>query len=397
VNELKEPEVFEYLTIKPDEMGIKFPLNDNVSQQITNVTGGLPLAIQWILGQYKIVGNLERVLQTAYSKDAPILEFSFRNIFNALSGDARYTLMVLSIFDTPPTLQEVSIALDWSIERVTNALNDLREVTLVNPNVSDAKTTFSALPITLNFAKHQFHEMGDLEIECRRRIQNFNAQIELQGVEIGSFSNIFSRFNITSSSEKRAVILCRRAESEIASFNNDSADVLFQQAFEMAATSSYVLATIAKNELNRGRIGLAEDYIKKSINRVNKYTGVYCYLIAAEIYDSQRKRKETLKCLQKAVEYDPQNIILKHRIGVMFSRIGDFDSAILEFNKIIESEINNVNPSKTLLYAIHSRMMTFKRQRKTAQAQADYSLAHELMKKIPLFALEADRFSNLDI
>lgn len=102
VEELNEEEVSEFIEVKSREEEIDFPLDKYVCRKVKEISGGLPLAIQWIIGQYKIERKIDVVLGSVTNVDSPILEFSFGNIWRRLSEDAKRILAVLSIFDSPP-------------------------------------------------------------------------------------------------------------------------------------------------------------------------------------------------------------------------------------------------------------------------------------------------------
>jgi len=83
------------------------PVNDPaIIRKIGQFQEGLPLAIQWTLGEYAKTRNLEEILSRALTPDSPLLEFSFRNSWNVLTEPAQKALAVLSIFDNCPTAQE---------------------------------------------------------------------------------------------------------------------------------------------------------------------------------------------------------------------------------------------------------------------------------------------------
>lgn len=134
VRELTKPEVKEFLETKVKELDTLIPTDDVMVERVAGVTGGLPLAIQWLIARIKKTHNITRVLETVGDRDSPILEFSFRNIWNLLPGDAKECLAILTIFDAPPDIQQLAVATEWGTDRVDQALSDLSEVTLVSPN-----------------------------------------------------------------------------------------------------------------------------------------------------------------------------------------------------------------------------------------------------------------------
>ena len=292
VNEFDFEETKEFIDIKSKELGVDFPLDDETCHRVLVVSRGLPLAIQWMIGQYKILRRIHNVLVAVAKQDSPILEFSFGNIWKILSNDAKAILAIMSIFDQPPTAQEISIASAAPLESVEKSLESLVEVTLVTKNtqVSDGRLTYTALPITLAFARNQLTTMGELELECRRRLNLFNEQMELRESEVSKLRGIFLRYRIETDHEKRAVMLCMRGQSE-ASFGNDAdAESYFQRARDLAPQSAYVHMMWAKFLLLRKQVGKALQLIEVGCNRANRRISSASYQTKAEILDEQRDR-----------------------------------------------------------------------------------------------------------
>ena len=87
--ELNQDDVAEFVLIKSKEMAVDFPLDENTIEKTWRASGGLPLALQWMIGYYKLVRDIGRVTAAVADKDSPVLEFSFRNMWNVLSPDSR--------------------------------------------------------------------------------------------------------------------------------------------------------------------------------------------------------------------------------------------------------------------------------------------------------------------
>ena len=102
-------------------------------------------------------------------------------------------LAVLSIFDNFPTAQEWRTALDWPIESLDKAISSLIEVTFIAERTEEktGKNIYSALPITLSFARNELAKMGDLETRARLKIQDFRNRMELASVETKQYSDLF--------------------------------------------------------------------------------------------------------------------------------------------------------------------------------------------------------------
>lgn len=396
VNELNVSEVKEFMQIRIGELGIKCPHDEEVAKKVWQVTGGLPLAIQWVLGCCKIEGDLDRSLTAVDKKDSPVLEFSFRNIWKILSADARAMLGVMTIFEEPPTLQQLAISTSFDVETIEKALAELGEVTLVTKHTqaSDGRVRYAALPITLSFARHQLEDMGDFEAECRQRYQRFSEQMKLQESELFRFHSEFERFGLESDNEKKAAILCQRGKSEMFIGNVDNADMLFKQARELAPQSSYVYAMSASYDLARNRIGQALDHIKEACNRATKKTGALCFIIKARILDVQRDRYGRVEALEMALKYDPIDMVTRHQYGVALSRIGQAERAIEQFDVIIEKNKDKSPPNTQLLMALKTRMINLRRLSRLEELKRDLDLADELFKKYAHLAQEYKEFNE---
>lgn len=398
VTELDTSEVREFLKIKSEEIGVEFPLSSGVVTRVKNATGGLPLAVQWIMGRYKVQPNLEEVLSHVARKDSPILEFSFRNVWRVLSPEARAVLAVMSIFDGPATLQDIAIATEFGSESIEKALEQLADVTLVSRHVepTSARASYSALPITLSFAQHELAEMGDFEAMCRRRHKKFSDQMELRESEVGRFRSITERYGLDSQNEKRAAILCKRGESEMFTGNIENAGMLFVQARELAPQSPYVYAMSASYELANHRVGVAKNLAQEACRRANKKTGALCYTILARVLDEERDRGGRVGALEKALQYDPSDVILRHQYGVALSRAGQEDLAIAEFTKIINAEINKVPVRSQLLMALKTRIINLRRRGRIEEAKRDLDLAKELIARHKHLYAEARHIADLE-
>lgn len=396
VSELTRDEVKEFMLIKAREMNVPFLLDDKAVESVWHASGGLPLAVQWILGRAKKIGNLEPVLAAVGDKDSPVLEFSFGNIWKVLSKDAKAILATFSIFDAPPTIQQLAIATEFGVERIDKALAELGEVTLVtrSTQLSDGTVRFVALPITLSFARNQLHAMGDFELNCRQRFQKFSEQMALQESEVHRFRAKFERFGLETDNEKRAAILCQRGLSEMFIENIDTADTLFKQACDLAPQSAYVHALTANYYLARNRLGAALEHAEEACARSTKKTGALSYTIKARVLDSQRDRGGRVTALQKALEFDPENMVTRHQYGVALSRAGRPEAAVEQFTKVIEKNRGNVFATPQLLMALKTRMINLKRLGKDAEFREDLAFVNQLFTKNPHLAGEAEEFAE---
>lgn len=398
VPELNHEETRDFVAVKSGELRIDLPLTERRINEINKACGGLPLAIQWTLGRYKLHGDLNQALDAVQNEDSPVLEFSFRNIWDVLSVDAKRTLSVMSIFEAPPGDNLLALATEIPRERLDSALHELEEATLVSRQVhpADGQATYSSLPITLSFAANQLARFSDLETGARRRVQQYTQQMELKSWEVERFVGVFERYGIEADSEKRGVILCRRGESETFSGNMDAAGALFKQARDVAPTSAYVFAMSASYELARNRIGEAIKFADVACARASRFTGGLAYSTKGRVCDAQRDKFGRVNALRRAVEYSPTDLVLLHQLGVALSRAGETTEAIDKFTEIITTEAARDVPSETLLMALKTRIINYRRVGLNRQAQEDLTLAKDLLARHPHLSPQAHHIAELE-
>lgn len=386
IKELSLDETREFIRIKADERGIEFPMDEDVVAKVQQYSGGLPLAIQWIIGQFKLTNSVDEIFKKSIGTNSPILEFSFRNIWNLLSADAKRLLAIFPIFGGAPSIKEISIASNKSVEAIEVSMNELIDCTLVYslPNVN-GKILYSALPITLSFAKNQLSTMGSYEIECQQRLQKYNSQILLHDSEVKSFKAFFDRFHVTSENEKKSIILIKRAKSDFSIQSSKTADQFIKEASELAPESVLSKILIAEYFLEQQKISFAVEYIKEAEKQVTKTVGKFLYATMVRIYDAIRDRTSKLESLRKELSYDTSDNIVKHQIGVELSRQGEYNEAYRVFSEIVTEEMKISPPRDTLILALKTRIINAKRLDKSDAVKSDKSLLIELIQKYPYF------------
>jgi tetratricopeptide (TPR) repeat protein len=288
VTELDESEVKQLLQVRSAELGLDLPIDDSAFvQRIKEMSGGLPLAIQWMLGEYRKTNRLNKILSRALTPDSPLLEFSFRNSWKALEVSAQQALAVLSVFVDPPTAQEWRTTLDWSVDKMESAIASLIEATFVSERTEPrtGKVIYAALPITLTFARNELSKMGDLEREARLRYQGYRNRLELAAVETGQYSSLFEQYDAQTETQKKSIVLCRMAEGQAGRLGYEAADQYFKQAMGVEPRSVYTLVSYGQFKAELGRYGEAIELMERASQHCTKKTGFHVYFKLADVYD----------------------------------------------------------------------------------------------------------------
>jgi len=152
----------------------------------------------------------------------------------------------------------------------------------------------------------------------------------------------------------------------------------------------------ASYELANHRVGVAKNLAQEACRRANKKTGALCYTILARVFDEERDRGGRVVALEKALQYDPSDVILRHQYGVALSRAAQEDLAIVEFTKIIDAEINRVPVRSQLLMALKTRIINLRRRGRIEEAKRDLDLAKELIARHKHLYVEARHIADLE-
>jgi len=387
INELDFEEVKEFLRVKAGEKRIgEIKDFETVAQKVYSASGGLPLAIEWIIGQYAITGNMNAVLNRVPAPDSPLLEFSFNTSWTVLSKQAQTALAVLSIFDEAPTIRLWATALDWSTDTVEKAAAKLIEVTFVFER-TDEKTgqkVYNMLPITRAFARNKLTQMGDVELKATTAYTRYLQQMALVAAEMQPFTSLFESFNIVRDTEKQAFILARKAQSQTSSYNYAEAEQLYKDALSIDPRSAYVLVNYAIFKRDIDQISEAIELLDSAEKYVNKFNGFFIYYNFAQVYDKVRNRYKVEYYLRKALEYQPDHHIARHQLGVVVSRLGRYNEALAIFDELIKDELAYPNgPTETLIYTYNTKVITLIKSNQPERAREVIEEAKSELKKWP--------------
>jgi len=133
-------------------------LTKDQSKHLVNLTGGLPLALQWVQGQIAVLGySVTQVLdKLSLDTDIPILQYCFNHSWNLLRHhNEKKILFILAL--QPESVSREALQKIAGIEdsdEFDNAISDLLQLTLIEPE--SGRDYISILPLTRRFIRTQF-------------------------------------------------------------------------------------------------------------------------------------------------------------------------------------------------------------------------------------------------
>lgn len=369
VPELSNSEIREFIKLRSQELSLDFPIkNENVIQKVSEISGGLPLAIQWILGEYARTKDLDAILKRVLTNQSPLLEFSFRNSWRTLDQEAQQALSVLPIFNEAPTLQEWRIALNWNIEKIERAKSKLVEATFVTEKTDQrsGNKIYIALPITLSFAKVELDKLGTFAKDTRSRYEAYSQRISLSEDKDSQSEDLFTKFDARSQNQKRAILLARMAEGQMSSLGYQEAEEYYQQALDIDPHSIYTLVSFGKFKANLFEYESAIDLINRALARVTKKSAFFIYYNLADVYGQMKEWRLKIKYLKEAMNYQEDTpsylfTMAQHSLGVALGKMGNHTEAIQNFDEIINREFSRGYLSKSLVVAARTKKISLER------------------------------------
>lgn len=161
LEELARDDALELFRRRADEHGVVAELSADV-ESAYSLTGGLPLAVEWVVGSVRAGNPLGTVLASIREGSPRILDELVHSCWSMLDETARALLFAISLFPTPPTQELLEAVCAISPEQCAAGIRQLRRVYLVkvvtfgsSVEAPDHQPRFVLHPITREFAEKQ--------------------------------------------------------------------------------------------------------------------------------------------------------------------------------------------------------------------------------------------------
>lgn len=147
-------------------------------QRIVESCSGVPLAVQWLIGNSRTVSHaltLAETLSRFGRKGEELLEFCFRRVHVGLSDRGRAVLSALTLTPLPQPLEALSVACEFDLDVIESALEELKAASLVEAVWDDLRRDLAVrcLPITQRFAYRQLQQTSGEEYRMRQRLSDW--------------------------------------------------------------------------------------------------------------------------------------------------------------------------------------------------------------------------------
>jgi Flp pilus assembly protein TadD len=238
---------------------------------IVDACDRIPLVMEWLVGRVKAPDTALSVahgLAKEGRHGEELLEFSFRRIYEDMTGEQRSVLKVLALTNRPLPIEAVSVGSDLVIHQAADVVEELKDYSLIeriyDTNYRDL--VYSLLPVTSSFVYRDMSKQAGAESDIRKRLNDW-----------------YQARDIKDQTQRDIVQKVRRGERN----------------------PELALLEVAKNFLKQNDLENAESYFKQALERNPR--NWQCHREAAEFY--RHHRGEVAQCLrhyEEAAQFCPK-------------------------------------------------------------------------------------------
>ncbi|SFM25674.1 Flp pilus assembly protein TadD, contains TPR repeats [Paenibacillus sp. 1_12] len=334
-----------------EEYQIPYTVDEHDRDRVTKISGGLPLAIIWLIGQIRLQNStafLSNINGEVPEIPEQILEFSFRNMFNLLSDDQRLILKLSALVpDESFNLEQYMHLTEWGRDRTNKAINGLVQSSFFIRNESETGSTFTVLPITASFAYQELMSMGDYVTTVRTKLREMQYRQRDANTIVDYLQSLFHGRN---EAEQLAVGLAKAAAEEYAAGNYEKGREFFEQAEAYYDKSPYLFYTRATSELNAGNSGHAYVYFDRATRLIERPTSKdsVVWKIWGQALKQEGNWREAVDKLAIALSLNEKDPYCLHMMAFCQSKLGQYPAADKYYTRALEI-IEQNNPKQKQL------------------------------------------------
>ncbi|WP_420628861.1 NB-ARC domain-containing protein [Candidatus Leptofilum sp.] len=139
-------------------------LDRGLMLEIYHGTGGIPLAIKWIMAKIRatrrkdLTGLIPEILDSLYTAEN-VLAYCFQQLFRSLSERAKEVLMAMSLLNNPIEIEAIQTICEIETSRLFDALRELKTRSLIEETTNNQVTI---LPLTKSYASWHLNHRSSL-------------------------------------------------------------------------------------------------------------------------------------------------------------------------------------------------------------------------------------------
>ena len=268
----KENESIEYIESLSKERGLSYINNfsETEMKSFSRACDNIPLAMKWIL---KSSSNVAEAIKNSLDitnqgkRGEELLEFSFRRVFEKMSGVEQNILKVLSVFTSPIIAEAICISTNTANYLIEDSIERLEQDTIIYKVFQEKFNdyTYTILPIIRAFINKKILDSAE-EYNIRKRLTDW-----------------YSAKDIKDPNERENIQKIRQGE-------------------DAPETS---LINLGKSAETKGDFEAANNYYRTALKR-NPKNWKACFFIAELLKKNFSSIEEALQFYEQAANYAPR-------------------------------------------------------------------------------------------
>lgn len=293
-----------------------------------------PLLIKWSIGKVCLGAQIKEAFTEIYSGKSEIAEFSFNDIFEMLSDNAKLCLYSMSVFGDKEISKHMLMHLsDLDLDSFDDAISELIITSFVYAEVSEIDegpvTNYNMLSLTRGFISCKLDENKRILNILNTRYHDLSIQVEqIEKSKSAFYQSLFS-LGIKTDEEKIAFNYVKTAKNFSKQNNDEETEKNYEKAIEIAPKFAYALIEYAKFESQRRHIPKSNSLFKRAIKAdPENYHGFFFYGISLK---RQNKIDDAIEMFKKAQSLNPNHLPIHNELGRTYSFNGKFEKAEEQF------------------------------------------------------------------
>lgn len=300
-----------------------------------------PLLIKWSIGQVCLGKDIDQAFSQIFLGESEIAQFAFNDVFALLTDDAKTILYSTIIYGDKPVSRYVLMHLaNLTDDQFEDAIKELILTSFVFPESKDTEagtiTEYAMLELTRGFVESRLDDDEKTRQMLSTRYYHLSEQIEEFEKSKRSYTQLLFSLGIKTPEEQVAFNYVKAAKNYAEHNEVEDAEKNFELALKIAPNLSYVLTEYSKFEFNRGHHAEGLKLAKRAIEvDPQSYHAWFNYGIALE---KAHQNQRAIECLQKAKELNPKHLPIFTELGRVYTMIGDYEKAEMEFTEALKQE-----------------------------------------------------------
>ena len=373
-----------------------FNLDDNEKIILVNRVKRYPLLIKWSIGQVCLGRNIHEAFSEEIKGDSEIAQFSFNDVFNLLSEQAKKVLFSIIIYGVSPiTKYLIQHLTNLSDDEFDSALKELTISSLVFSEITgegpQLRTIYKILSLTRGFIESKLDEDKRTRINLLSRFHDLSEQIkELEKSET-DYTQTFFKLGVKTPEEKIAVNHVKTGKQEIENKNYDKAEEQFRQALKIGPNLGYVYTEYSKFEyFQKNHVNNALKLAKKATEvDSNNYHTWWNYGV---LLKKEKNYQSAIPVFKRAKKLNQDYLPTHSELGELYSEIGKYELAEQEF--VIALSEQKFPNYRHKMYTLLNRSINFQNWAKSSLKRNDYENQIEFLQKAYETIEEARKINN---